>query len=148
MIASGDAVFATFTVAEFAMAAEVAVTSFTLVTEVRFKADETNALLVCILLTVATRPTSIDAVLPIAAAVAVTVPPRLAFVRVMPALVSAIARATLFWLVLITVRCAMADETTEALRAMAAAVMKSDFLFTGCFPLECSWDLLFQLTGY
>jgi hypothetical protein len=39
--------------------------------------------------------------------------------------------------VLITVRCAMADETTEALRAMAAAVMKSDFLFTGYFTLFC-----------
>jgi hypothetical protein len=47
----------------------------------------------------------------------------------MPALVSAIARATLFWLVVITVRCAMADETAEALSAMAVAVMKSDFLF-------------------
>jgi hypothetical protein len=53
----------------------------------------------------------------------------------MPALVSAIALATLFWLVLITVRCAIADEKTEVLRAMAAAVMKSDFLFIGYFPL-------------
>ena len=119
------------------MAAEVAVTVPTLVTEGRFKADETNALLDCVLLTVAKRRTSIDAVLPIAAAVAVTVPPKLPFVRVMPALVSAIALATLFWLVLITVRCAMADETTEALSAMAVAVMKSDFLFTGYFPVYC-----------
>lgn len=127
------------------MAAEVAVTSRTLVTEGRFKVAETNALLDCVLLTVATRPTSIDAVLPIAAEVAVTVPPRPAFVRVMPALVSAIARATLFWLVLITVRCAMADETTEALSATAAAVMKSDFLFTGYFPLFA--DETFCSTG-
>ena len=97
---------------------------------------------------VATRLTLTEAVFAIAAEVASTLPPTVEPVRVMPALVSAIVLATFFWLVLITVRCAMADETTEALRAMAAAVMKSDFLFTGYFPLECSWDLLFQLTGY
>jgi hypothetical protein len=42
------------------------------------------------------------------------------------------------------VRCAMADEKTEALSAIAVAVMKSDFLFTGYFPLECRWNLLSQ----
>ena len=135
-------------VAEFAIAAEVAVTSLKLFTEpltaVRFKVDATWALLVWVLEIDATRPTSIDEVLPIAAAVASTLPPVILVVRVMPALVSAIALATLFWLVLITVRCAMADEKTEALSAIAVAVMKSDFLFTGYFPLECRWNLLSQ----
>ena len=134
-------VLATLMVAEFAIAAEVAVTSLKLLAAplmaVRFRVDATWALLVWVLEIVATRPTSIDDVLPIAAAVASTFPPAMLPARVMPALVSAIARATLFWLVLITVRCAIADETTEALSAMAVAVMKSDFLVTGYFPLDC-----------
>ncbi len=148
MPVASAAVLATLTVAEFAIAAEVAVTSLKLFTEpftaLRFRVEETWALLVWVLEIVATRPTSIDAVLPIAAAVASTLPPAMFAVRVMPALVSAMARATLFWLVLITVRCAMADETTEALSAIAVAVMKSDFLFTGYFPLECRWNFLFH----